>query len=329
MSEDAGNVDQCLDAVWKELKEKQNKPENLDPWIFHGIGIACFVKSPAQPPNSAAAATIKFRENGSAYISVGTSEMGQGTITGLAQIASEILKIPIEKINIHHERDTDTDAYTWQTVGSRSLFMDGNAVINAALDAKDQILEIASQVFRVPKTDLELENEAVFIKGMPWKKISLSEIVMGYMFPDGTTIGGPVIGRGHFTAKMTHLDPETGAGKPGIFKTFGAQGVELLVNALTGEITILRCVAAFDVGKVINPIIFEGQVLGGEAMAISLGINEQLIYDEKGHLLNPNLIDYCVIRAEDIPKKFDLTIIENPQQEIPSRKANCYRLVKR
>lgn len=317
LREDAGNVDECITAVSEELLKRTDFRLDLKPWEFRGKGIACFMKSPAQPPNSTAASIIKFRENGSIYIEVGTSEIGQGTITGLAQIAAEVLSIPIEKIRIKHERDTDADAYTWQTVGSRSLFMDGNAVINAALDAKKQIFDVVSQIFHVPPEDLELEDESVYIKGKRWKKISLSDVVMGYMYPDGTTIGGPIIGRGYHTAKMTNLDPDTGAGNPSIFRTFGAQGIDLIVNVLTGEIKILRCISAFDVGRVINPVIFEGQVIGGAVMAASLGMQEELLYNNNGELLNPNLVDYCIMRAQDIPHEFKTITITNPQLDGP------------
>jgi carbon-monoxide dehydrogenase large subunit len=275
------------------------------------------MKGPAQPPNSAASAYVKFNEDGGIIVSVGTSEMGQGTITSLAQIAAEELGLPIEKVKIRGDRDTDRDAYTWQTVGSRSLFMDGNAVIGACKDAKKQIFDVASQVLRVPSEDLRLENELIFPKGEKWRHLSLAEVALGYMYPNGEAIGGPVIGRGKYIAKMTMLDPETGAGKPAIFDTFGAQGVEIEVNVLTGKINVKRLVSAFDIGKAINPKLCEGQIIGGGVMALSIAMNEQLQYDEDGHLLNPNLVDYVIARSGDIPNEFVSYLIENPQEDGP------------
>jgi CO/xanthine dehydrogenase Mo-binding subunit len=317
LREDAGSIDECLEKVWKELRDHHTPFSKDKPWLFNGIGIAGFMKGPAQPPNSASSAYVKFDENGAIFISVGTSEMGQGTITALGQIAAEELGIPIEKVRIHGFRNTDSDAYTWQTVGSRSLFMDGNAVRNACLDAKKQIFAIASQVLKVPVSDLVLENEIIFPKGEPWKNLSLTEVVMGYMFPSGESIGGPIIGRGSYIAKMTILDPETGSGNPTIFETFGAQGVEIELNGLTGEITIKRLVSAFDVGKVINPLLCEGQIIGGSVMALSIAMNEELKYNDKGMLLNPNLVDYVVSRSGDTPKNFVSFLIENPQYDGP------------
>ncbi len=317
LRKDAGSLDQCLDKVWTDLKEKFKASPVEKPWSFRGIGIAGFMKGPAQPPNSAASAYVKFNEDGGIIVSVGTSEMGQGTITSLAQIAAEELGLPIEKVKIKGDRDTDRDAYTWQTVGSRSLFMDGNAVREACKDAKSQIFGIVSQVLRVPPKDLILENELIYSKGEKWKHLSLAEVAMGYMYPSGESIGGPIIGRGKYIAKMTMLDPETGAGKPAIFNTFGAQGVEIEINALTGEIVIRRLVSAFDIGKAINPGLCESQIIGGGVMALSIAMNEQLQYDEEGKLLNPNLVDYVIARSGDIPEEFVSYLIENPQEDGP------------
>ncbi|MHA2278020.1 MAG: xanthine dehydrogenase family protein molybdopterin-binding subunit, partial [Candidatus Kariarchaeaceae archaeon] len=284
---------------------------------FNGIGIAGFMKGPAQPPNSASSSYVKFNEDGSVIVSVGTSEMGQGTITSLAQIAADELGLPFEKINIRGDRNTDRDAYTWQTVGSRSLFMDGNAVLAACINARDQIYEIASQVLKVPVSDLTLKNELVFPRGEPWNHLSLSELVMGYMYPTGKSIGGPVIGHGKYIAKMTMLDAETGAGNPAIFETFGVQGVEIELNALSGKIIVKRLVSAFDIGRAINPQLCEAQVIGGSVMAASIAMTEQLIYSDDGHLLNPNFVDYIISRSGDIPEEFQTYLIENAQEDGP------------
>ncbi|MHA2224492.1 MAG: xanthine dehydrogenase family protein molybdopterin-binding subunit [Candidatus Hodarchaeales archaeon] len=316
LREDAGSIDQCLDKVWADLKKNLTKPPT-EPWLYRGIGLAGFMKGPAQPPNSTSSAYVKFNEDGGVLVSVGTSEMGQGTITSLAQIAAEELGLPIEKVKIKGERNTDSDAYTWQTVGSRSLFMDGNAVQEACFDAKSQIFKIASQVFHVPPRDLILENELIFPKGEPWRHLSLTELVLGYMYPTGESIGGPIIGRGTYIARMTMLDSETGAGQPAIFETFGAHGVNIEVNVLTGEITLNRLVAAFDIGKAINPQLVESQVIGGSVMALSIALNEQLQYNNDGVLLNPNLVDYVIARSGDIPEEFVSYLIENPQEDGP------------
>ncbi|MFX0208200.1 MAG: xanthine dehydrogenase family protein molybdopterin-binding subunit, partial [Candidatus Hodarchaeota archaeon] len=318
LREDGGHPDECLKKIAEALEFDKPVEKPKEKWKFRGRGVSVFMKAPAQPPNSGSSAILKFNEDGSINFTVGTTEMGQGTVTSLAQMISEILQVPIEKVHIDPVRNTDQGAYTWQSVGSRSLFMDGRAVIAAANDAKHQILNIASVILRVPVEDLYLEYEHVMVKGKPWEALSYSEIVMGYMYPDGKSVGGPIIGRGNYIATgMTMLDAETGQGNPAIFETFGAQGVDLEVSALTGEIKIHKIVSAFDIGKAINPLLVEGQVIGGSVMAMGLTISEFLQYDSKGRLLNSNLTDYKVPRAKDIPDKQEMILIENPQSDGP------------
>ncbi|MEM4189579.1 MAG: molybdopterin cofactor-binding domain-containing protein, partial [Candidatus Caldarchaeum sp.] len=245
-------------------------------------------------------------------------EIGQGSETALAQIAAEELGVPIEKIKVVPFRHTDVSPYSWQTVASRGLFMDGKAVQMAAKDAKAQILEIASHVLRVPKEDLALENERVFFKGRPELGLELRQVVNGYTYPNGNVVGGPVIGRGFYSAtRLTYLDPETGQGLPALKWTFGAHAVEIEVDPDTGMIKVLKLVSAFDIGKAINPLLVLGQIYGGGVQSMSLGILEGYVYDEKGYVLNPNLTDYKIARASDIPVEHEAIIIENPQLDGP------------
>ncbi|MHA2365168.1 MAG: xanthine dehydrogenase family protein molybdopterin-binding subunit [Candidatus Hodarchaeales archaeon] len=318
--EDAGSVDECLDAVANEFQWDQSKNSGMvAPGIYRGRGLSIFMKGPAQPPNAGSSAIIKFNEDGSLTLSVGTTEMGQGTVSALAQIAAEILSVPFEKIVPLVDRDTHTTAYTWQTVGSRSLFMDGRATIAAAEDALIQLLNLAAVVLKVSVEDLTYNNEIIWIIGHPQKSITYSDLVSGYMYPDsGESIGGPIIGRGNYIATgMTFLDSETGEGNPAIFETFGCQGCDIEVNILTGEIKIQKLISAFDIGQVINPSLVDGQIYGGVVMAQSIAVNEIMQYSDDGQLLNPNLTDYKIIRAGDIPESQVRILIENPQADGP------------
>ncbi len=324
LREDAGRLDQCLIEAAKAIDWGKPPEKPKEPWKVRGKGIAALFKGPAEPPNAAASAIVKFNEDGSVDVLVGTTDYGQGTITSLAQIVAEELGLPIEKVHVRFYLDTDANAYTWQTVGSRSTFQDGNAVLMAARDAKRKILEIASQVLHVRPENLELRDEKVCVKGEPWECVSLQEVVFGYTYPNGHAIGGPVIGVGyHIPERRTYLDPTTGRapdgspGAPTIFITFGAQAVEIELDLLTGKVEVLRYAGAFDIGKAINPLLVKGQIYGGAVMAMSLGLFEELRYGKDGRLLNPNLTDYKVARAGDIPKEMIPIIIENPQADGP------------
>ena len=317
LREDAGRVDQCIKAVAEKIKWGVKEPPS-GPHKARGKGIAALWKAPAMPPNAASAAYVKFNEDGTLMISVGVTEIGQGTVTALAQMAAEELGIPIEKVKVVPFRHTDLTPYSWQTVASRNLFMEGRAVLRAIQDMKEQILEVASQVLRAPKEDLIIKDEKVMVRGRPQWSVALSDIVMGYVYPNGNTIGGPIIGRGYYVpTRLTYLDPETGQGYPALKWTFGAQAVDIEVDLETGMIKVLKLVSAFDVGKAINPQLVLGQVYGGGVQSLSLGMWEGYVYDDKGRLLNPNLTDYKIARAGDIPLEHEAIIIENPQSDGP------------
>jgi len=317
LREDAGRVDQCIKAAAEAIGwGKREKPTGEGK--LRGIGIAALWKAPAMPPNAASSAIIKFNEDGSANLSVGVTEIGQGTTTSLAQIAAEEIGMPVDKIRVIPERITDLTPYSWQTVASRNLFMEGRAVINAARDAKEQILDMAAQALRVPKTDLTIEDGVVFPKGQPDKGLPLQQFAMGYTYPNGTAIGGPVIGRGSYVPRaLTYLDPETGQGFPALKWTFGAQAVKVEVDPETGEVRTLKIASAFDLGKAINPLMVEGQVYGGVLQSLSIGLMEGYIYNQEGAMLNSNFTDYKIARASDMPDEHIVTLIENPQLDGP------------
>jgi CO/xanthine dehydrogenase Mo-binding subunit len=177
---------------------------------------------------------------------------------------------------------------------------------------------MAAHALRAPKTDLVLENEMVYPKGRPKNGISLQQFAMGYTYPDGTAIGGPVMGRGSYVPRaLTYLDPETGQGFPALKWTFGAQAVKIEVDIETGEVRTLKVASAFDIGKAINPLLVQGQVYGGVLQSLSIGLMEGYVYDEQGKMLNSNLTDYKIARASDMPDEHLVTIIENPQADGP------------
>jgi len=317
LRDDAGRVDECIKAVADAIGWGKKEKSTGDGKLY-GTGIAALWKAPAMPPNAASSAIIKFNEDGSANLSVGVTEIGQGTTTSLAQMAAEELGMPVEKIRVVPERITDLTPYSWQTVASRNLFMEGRAVIAAARDAKDQIFEMAAQALRLPKGDLALENEMVFPKGQPEKGIPLQQFAMGYTYPNGTAIGGPVIGRGGYVPRgLTYLDPETGQGYPALKWTFGAQAVRVEVDAETGQVRTLKVASAFDIGKAINPLLVKGQVYGGVLQSLSIGLMEGYIYNQEGTMLNSNFTDYKIARASDMPDEHVVTLIENPQMDGP------------
>jgi len=318
LREDVGDPRKGLQTLLKELGwgEKSSPPSQS--WKIRSKGFALCVKGPSQPPNASASAIVKFNEDATIDLVVGTGNFGQGTVTALSQLVADQFGISVERVRVDLTRDTSKSAYTWQTVGSRGLFTDGTASLRACEDAKRQITDLASQVLRIPVEQLEVGEGEVKVKGRPWMNIRLKDIVFGYVYPNGNTVGGPIIGRGYFSSSLTtHLDPTTGQGIPTIFHTFGGTAVEVELDLVTGSIEVQKAVQVFDVGKAINPLLLRMQLDGGFVMGMSIALFEQVKFDDQGWVVNPNFSGYYIARMKDIPKEFVAAFVETPQFDGP------------
>src|SRR5579883_2816931 len=307
--EDSGDPRKVLETVIREI-DFGNKPQQpKEPWKIRARGFALNVKGPSQPPNASGSSILKFNEDGSVDLLVGTGSFGQGTTTALCMLVAEEFGLPLEKVRVPFERTSDSVAYTWQTVGSRGLFVDGNATLSAIREAKRKLTDIAKQVLRVPEDDVVFAGGYVSVRGRPWIKIPLSDIAMSYTYQNGNAVGGPTIGSGYWTSVLnSYLDPETGQGVPSIFHTFGATGVQIVLDMLTGEIVVEKAVQVEDVGRVINLMGVNQQMDGGFIMGMSIALWERLIFDQNGWVVNPNFSTYYIARMKDIPgeiKKFN------------------------
>ncbi|MEM2958565.1 MAG: molybdopterin cofactor-binding domain-containing protein [Candidatus Jordarchaeaceae archaeon] len=284
---------------------------------FQGKGIACMHKSTVTP--SASSAFVKLNEDLSATLLCSAVEMGQGVSTALAQIVSEELGIPVEKVSVVFP-DTDVTPYDMGTVSSRSIFFVGNAVRNAAADAREQLLEIASYLLETDARNLVLKSGKIFVRDTPEKFVALSEIPLGESFYVGIRGGGkgkPILGRGVFNIPdATPLDPETGQGRnPSAFWMYAAQAAEVEVDTRSGRIEVLRIVSAHDVGKAINPQLIEGQIQGALAMGIGTTLLEEMELDD-GRVRNTSFLYYRIPTAMDVPEMIPI-IVEKPHRQGP------------
>ncbi len=310
---------ECIDKV-AEAIEWEKKEEPKDPNKAIGKGFSIFWKAPAMPPNASSSAFLKFNEDGSLNILVSAMEIGQGFLTAMAQIAGEILSVPPSKIRVEMP-DTDRNPYEWQTVASHITWSTGNAVKNAAIDAREQIFEAIKEAYFVETDTLYLEDEMVKSTQKADFAIPLKQIVIdGIMMEDGTYRGGPIIGRGIFMPKFTSAlgDPETGqGGHPNVHYTVGAAGLTLEVDKQTGRMKVRKVVEAIDAGKAINPEGVRDQMTGGLLQGLATVLYEDMRYDENGRLLNPNFTDYKIPTAMDIPDEVVPIIVETPQPDGP------------
>ncbi len=312
-----GDLLACIDKVAEAVQWEQGAFRRLDEHTVRTKGVSCFWKAPAIPTFTDAGALITFNEDGSLNLITGAVEIGQGIYTGLAQLVAEKLQMDPEQIHVVSEVMTDRSTHDWTTAASRTLYMCGRAALGAVDDAVAQIKRVASAALRCPEEDLEVAGGRVFLRDDPEKGLSLAEVANGYVYPNGNAIGGPVIGRGKYIARhLTHLDPETGEGRPGLEWTLGAEGVEVEVNLRDGSFRIVRAACAMDVGKVINPALARGQIVGAMAMGIGYTTREAFAFDSRERVLNNKLRDYKLLRYGEHPE-YVVEFVETPQRDGP------------
>ncbi len=309
-----GKPIECLEAVAKAVDWGCPSDAPSAPHKVRGKGIAMLHKAPAMPTFTSCSAIIKLDEDGAADVLVSGVDYGQGTYTVLRQIAAEELGLPVEKVHLTWECDTAMTPYDWQTVASRFAYMGGNAVIEASADCLRQLKAVAAQALGVAPEAIACRDEKAFPSGDLGRAIAYKDLALGYTFPNGNSIGGPVVGHGRFIATgLTNLDPETGQGRPAQFWTYGAHAVEIEVDTETGEIEVLRIATALDAGKVLNPLLCTGQLIGGVVQGLGSALHEGFQFDAKGRLLNPSFVDYKIPTAKDLPRVMTPIFLENPQ----------------
>ena len=263
-----------------------------------GRGIACmwypigFTVS-ANP----SAATVKVNEDGTATVLTGTVETGQGSLTVLGQIAAEALGIATDDVHVV-SADTDTTPMDTGAIASRTTYVTGNAIWLAAEAAKAILFEAAAPMLGVKTSQLEAKDRKIQVKNFPQRNVSIGDVA----HRSQVVLGQPAIGSASWNPPTVAMDPETGQGKPFSTYVYATQVAEVDVDDETGEIEVLRIVAAHDCGTAINPMLVEGQIEGGISMGIGFALQEEMLFDKDGRHINPNLTNYIMPTSLDMPE---------------------------
>ncbi|HLF02060.1 MAG TPA: molybdopterin cofactor-binding domain-containing protein, partial [Anaerolineales bacterium] len=261
-----------------------------------GVGLAVGGWPGGSEP---AAAVCSLDRDGILQLHVGSVDL-TGTLTGFSLIAAEAFGIAPEKVRVVFS-DTDTAPYSGATGGSKVTFSTGGAVIEAAREAKRQVLEIAADLLEAAVEDLEIVDGAVQVRGAPSKAIKLSRIADKIMRWNGKY--APIFAQGRFAQQ-------------GDAPAFNAQLVELEVDRETGEVRLHRLVAVQDVGRAINPLAVKGQMMGGAAQGIGWALYESMEHDSQGQLLTGTWLDYAVPHSTQTPP-IETIIVEVPSETGP------------
>ncbi len=246
-------------------------------------------------------ATVRMQPLGSVQVITGTSPHGQGHETAWAQIASDALGVPMEDIEVLHG-DTAVSQLGMDTYGSRSLPVGGIALWNAAQKVVEKSRQIVAHQLEVSPDDLDYADGTFSVKGSPDKSMTVRDAGLqawtAHNLPDGMEPGME----------------ETAVYDPPNFSWPGGTHISVVeVDTETGDARLLRHIAVDDVGRIVNPLIVEGQIHGGVAQGVATALYEEGHYDEQGNLTTPNMVTYLVPSAAELPS-FELahTTTESP-----------------
>ena len=257
--------------------------------VRRGVGMACFSYASGTYPVSLeiAGARIVLNQDGSVQLQIGATEIGQGSDTVFAQMASEVLGLPLDMVHVVSTQDTDISPFDTGSYASRQTYVSGMAVEKAALEVKEKILMFTQRLTDIPAHLLDLSNRQVVYKHSGEPVMALGEVAMQSYYD--RVLAQPITSDITNNARINAMP-------------FGATFAEVEVDLKTGKIKVLEIYNVHDSGTIINPKLAAGQVHGGVSMGIGYALSEQLLFDQAtGKPLNNNLLDYKLPTIMDTP----------------------------
>jgi carbon-monoxide dehydrogenase large subunit len=305
---DSGNYQGALAkalrlAGYEKLRREQKRLRGQGRYL--GIGVSTYVEICAMGPSAAMPAggwesgTVRMEPTGKVTVLTGASPHGQGQETSFAQIVADELGVDLDDITVLHG-DTAIVPSGIGTFGSRATAVGGTAVLQAAQKVKEKAREIAAHILEADPEDVVFSAGRFSVKGVPKKAVTIQQIAL----------------EAH-VAKRLPKKMEPGLSAASIFEPanftfpFGTHICVVEVDPKAGAVEIERYIAVDDCGKVINPLLVDGQIQGGIAQGVGQALFEEVVYDENGQLLTGSLMDYALPKAGDLPR-FDLARTETP-----------------
>lgn len=288
----------CETAGYESLRQHQAMARAEGRWI--GIGFASYAEltgigsrisaAPGMPINTGTeTATIRIDSTGSVSVAVGVAAHGQGLETTLAQVVADQLGVRMRDIRIVHG-DSDAVANATGTYASRSTVLAGGAVTQAALTVKEKVFAAAAHIMECAAGDLEAHDGLISIAGTD-RSMSFRQLARAVYSEMGRL---PADAREELAATESY-DPVFGT------TTAATHIATVEIDPETYAVSVTGYVVAEDCGRVINPLIVDGQVHGGVAQGIGAALLEEVVYDEQGQLLTASLVDYLVPAANEVP----------------------------
>ena len=290
---DSGNyepaLDQALDLIEYHDFKKETQPEAYSEGRCLGIGVVSYVEGTGIGPYEGA--RVQVETSGRVSVATGIGTQGQGHYTSFAQIVADQVGVSVEDIDVV---TGDTDQFHWGsgTFASRGAVVAGNAINEAASDVRTIILKMASESLEAAEEDLEIVDGKVRVRGVPQRTVSLKDLAQ-----DANPLRGAVEpGTEPGLEATNYFGPKMGTTASGV------HAIIVEVDPETLDVDVLKYVVVHDCGRVINPLILDGQIHGGVAQGLGNAFYEQLVYDENGQLLNGSFMDFLLPTSCDVPR---------------------------
>jgi len=305
---DSGNYAQGLERLlelvdypyWR-AKARQQKPD--EPLI--GIGLATFLKSSgAAGDHRVESAEVTITPSGDISVYTGISPHGQGSETSFAQIVADELGMHPAQVRVRHS-DTALFPHGEGTSASRGLIVGGSAVYAVVQNARQHLAHLAAELLTCPAEDIRLQNGAACNRHRPEQQLTFAQLVAA---ASSKAHGSVETDRGLVFSGTYTL--------PGAPFSFGAHAVVVEVSRETGQVTILRYVGVHDCGRIVNPRLVEGQIIGGIAQGLGQALTEDVVYSSEGQPLTGSLLDYALPKAHEVPS-LTLETLEVPSPTNP------------
>ncbi|HET7339836.1 MAG TPA: molybdopterin cofactor-binding domain-containing protein, partial [Methylomirabilota bacterium] len=287
---DSGDFRAALDAALEAADYegfRKAQPALRAQGAWHGIGISGYVEGTAIGPFEGARVTLDL--SGRALVATGAVSSGQGHETSFAQIAADALGIPLDWVTVTGG-DTAAVPFGVGTFASRSAVTAGSSIADAAATVRARVVKAAAALLEAAEADIEIEDGQVFVRGLRGGALPLARVIQASI----PTFARPGVAAPDFDAVAYHHVPT-------VTYASAVHVAVVEVDRDSGGVRLLRYVVAHDCGKVINPVIVEGQVHGGVAQGVGGGLFEEMAYDAEGQLLSGTLMDYALPRADDLP----------------------------
>lgn len=290
---DSGEYAKALEAAvaaadYKSLRSEQERRRKAGETVQLGIGVSAYVEVTAPLGLHTEYGSAEINDDGTATISAGTSVHGQGHHTAFAMVASDVLGIPMEKIKFVNS-DTAAVPRGAGTMGSRSLQTAGNAVMAASQQVLGRAKQIAAHSLEASPEDIVVGDGGLHVAGVPGQVISWGDLATASRdtsrLPEGME-PAPLRHEGDFDGGNSTFP-------------FGAHVSVVEVDTDTGGVRMLRHVAVDDCGRILNPLLVQGQQHGGIAQGAAQALYEWMQYDEDGNPLTANLMDYLIPAASE------------------------------